>query len=67
MTREFNPSRTQQDIGTFTVERLSGSVAMKGLSPGCVSVLMTIETPRGRKELLDRNQFSVFGLGRWKD
>jgi hypothetical protein len=62
MTREFNASRAQQNVGAFTIERLASSIAMKRLGPGSVSVLMTIKAALGRKELLDRNQFSVLGL-----
>ena len=60
MTRELNAAGAQKNVHAFTIERLTRGIAMQGLGPGCVGVLMATKTSFGGEKLINWNQAAVF-------
>src|SRR5437762_12403536 len=49
MAGEFDAAGAQQNVDTFTVERLARCVAMQGFRPGCVRIMMTARATRSEE------------------
>src|ERR1044072_4270216 len=57
--RELNATRSQKNIRTLPIERLTRCVAMQRLLPRGMSILMTFLTTRRREELIDGNELTI--------
>jgi hypothetical protein len=63
MAGRLDATGPQQDVDALAVEGLAGSIAVQGLQPGAVRILMTGGTARRREEGFRRNILAIFGLG----